>query len=233
VVPENVLRRRKTTAEIKAGREERLAKERANRKPKTGKLFKKAAAFITEHRRSGRSQRRFDREAKKTVTVEDLEGKLILAVRIKGMNTADPKTKRVLKALRLHQINTAAFVKGISGSIKMLRLVAPYVVYGVPDLKTVRDLVLKRGFTKHEKRRVALSSNQLVEDALGEKGLVCIEDIVNELHNVGPHFSEANHFLLPFKMNPPRPEDKPEGITDRPKDGGPSARINDLVSIMN
>ncbi len=38
VVPENVLRKRKTTAEIKAGREERLAKERANRKPKQGKL---------------------------------------------------------------------------------------------------------------------------------------------------------------------------------------------------
>jgi len=233
VVPENILRKRKTTAEIKAGREDRLAREKANKPKKTGKLFKKASAFIKEYRQSDRSERRFNREAKKTTSSEDLEGRLVLAVRVKGMNTADPKTKRVLKTLRLHQNNTAAFVKGNAGTAKMLRLVAPYVVYGVPELKTVRDLVLKRGFTAKGNRHQPLSSNQLIEEHLGAKGLVCLEDLINELYNVGPNFNDANHFLVPFKMQPPKQEDKPEGITNRPKDGGPSDRINDLVGIMN
>mmetsp|Transcript_46729 Transcript_46729/g.93690 ORF Transcript_46729/g.93690 Transcript_46729/m.93690 type:complete len:270 (-) Transcript_46729:61-870(-) len=197
--------------------------------------FKKASAFIKEYRQADRSGRRFNREAKmkNPSSSEDIIGKLVLAVRIKGMTTADPKTKRVLKALRLHRIDTAAFVKGDSATAKQLRLVAPYIVYGVPELKTVRELVLKRGFTDKGQKRQALSSNQLVEDHLGEKGMVCLEDLIHELYTVGPNYKAANDFIMPFKLHAPKPEDKPAGITDRPRNGGPSANINALVGIMN
>ena len=44
------------------------------------------------------------------------------------------------------QINNAVFMKVNSASINMLRLAGPYVTYGSPNLKTVRELVYKRGF---------------------------------------------------------------------------------------
>ena len=44
------------------------------------------------------------------------------------------------------EINNAVFMKVNSASINMLRLAGSYVTYGAPNLKTVRELVYKRGF---------------------------------------------------------------------------------------
>jgi large subunit ribosomal protein L7e len=41
----------------------------------------------------------------------------------------------------------------------MLRRVEPYVTFGYPSLKTIRDLVYKRGFLKVEKSRIPISNN--------------------------------------------------------------------------
>ena len=32
----------------------------------------------------------------------------------------------------------------------------------------------------------------MVEDLLGKHGMVCLEDVINELHSAGPHFRETN-----------------------------------------
>ena len=39
--------------------------------------------------------------------------------------------------------------------------------------------------------------------ALGKFGIICIEDLIHEIHSVGPHFKEANNFLWPFKLSAP------------------------------
>jgi hypothetical protein len=50
-----------------------------------------------------------------------------------------------------------------------------YITFGEPNLKTVRELVYKRGFAKINKQRLPLTDNKLVEDALGKYGIVCVE----------------------------------------------------------
>merc|ERR1711982_226497 len=76
------------------------------------------------------------------------EPKIAIVVRIKGILGVDPKTRKILKLFRLPQLHNATFVRLNDATIKMLRLVEPYVTYGYPNLKTVRELIYKRGFAK-------------------------------------------------------------------------------------
>jgi len=95
------------------------------------------------------------------------------------------------------QINSAVFMKVNSASINMLRLAGEYVTFGPPNLKTVRELVYKRGFACLNKQRLPLTDNKIISDNLGKHGLTCMEDLVHELYTVGPKFREVNRFLWP------------------------------------
>jgi len=105
--------------------------------------------------------------------------------------------------LRLRHTHTAAFILLNSSSLFMLKMVEPFVTYGYPTIKTVRDLITKRGYTKVEGRRVALTDNTLIENSLGKWNVVCLEDIVHEIFTCGPAFHMVNRFMTPFKLNTP------------------------------
>lgn len=53
-------------------------------------------------------------------------------------------------------------------TLNMLRICEPHVAWGYPNLKSVRELIYKRGFGKIEGRRIPITSNEIVESALGE-----------------------------------------------------------------
>merc|ERR1712137_468040 len=76
----------------------------------------------------------------------------------------------------------------------MLQWIEPYVTYGKPSLKTINDLVYKRGYGKVNKQRIPLTDNKIIADALGDKDILCMEDLIHEIHTCGPHFKEANNF---------------------------------------
>ena len=132
------------------------------------------------------------------------EEKLFLVVRIKGVNHIPAKYRKILKLLRLRQINNAVFVRANASTIKLLRLVDPYVTYGYPSHKTVRDLIYKRGALKINGQRIPITSNCMIKKALGDKDVVCVEDIINEIYTVGKNFKEVNNKLCPFKLNTAR-----------------------------
>lgn len=73
-----------------------------------------------------------------------------------------------------------------------------------PTRDTIRRLIYKRGYGKVDGQRVPLQNNSSIEKVLGKFGIVCIEDLINEIHTCGPHFKEANNFLWPFKLRAPR-----------------------------
>ena len=64
----------------------------------------------------------------------------------------------------------------------------PYITWGTPNLKSVRDLIYKRGFVKVDGKRTPITSNDLIEDKLGKQGIICVEDLVHEIFTVGPNF---------------------------------------------
>ncbi len=105
--------------------------------------------------------------------------------------------------MRLRQINNAVFVKLNKATLNMLKLVEPYVAWGYPNLKTVRELIYKRGSVKVNRQRVPILDNHVIEENLGKLGIVCIEDVIHEISTVGPNFTTVNRFLWPFHLHPP------------------------------
>ncbi len=85
----------------------------------------------------------------------------------------------------------------------MLRICEPYITWGYPNLKSVRELIYKRGFVKVDHRRAPITSNGVIEGVLGKKDIICVEDLVHEIFTVGKNFKYASNFLWPFKLNTP------------------------------
>lgn len=48
-------------------------------------------------------------------------------------------------------------------TINMMRVVEPYIAWGYPNLKTVRELIYKRGYGKVDKSRIPLTENAVIE----------------------------------------------------------------------
>jgi large subunit ribosomal protein L7e len=111
------------------------------------------------------------------------------------------QVRKILQLLRLRQIHNASFVRLNKATLQMLQLVKPYVAWGYPNLKSVKELVYKRGYAKLNKQRVAITDNAIVEAGLGNTGVICVEDLIHEIYTVGPKFKEANNFLWPFKLS--------------------------------
>lgn len=63
---------------------------------------------------------------------------------------------------------------------------------------------MKRGFGKVQGQRIPLSSNNVISGTLGKQNIICVEDLINEIDTVGANFKQANNFLWPFKLTPPR-----------------------------
>jgi len=125
------------------------------------------------------------------------EPKIALVIRIRGIIGVAPKPKKIMQLFRLRQINNACFVRLNEATIRMLRLIEPFVTYGYPSRETIKKLIYKRGFAKLNKQRIPISENEVIADGLGEKtGIKCTADLIHEIATVGPNFKAANNFLL-------------------------------------
>jgi len=36
---------------------------------------------------------------------------------------------------------------------------------------------------------------------LGKHDVICVEDMIHQIYNVGPHFKQVTNFLWPFKLS--------------------------------
>eukprot|EP00095_Tigriopus_kingsejongensis_P007484 maker-scaffold580_size130538-snap-gene-0.23 protein:Tk07484 transcript:maker-scaffold580_size130538-snap-gene-0.23-mRNA-1 annotation:"60s ribosomal protein l7" len=203
-VPETILKRRKRQAEARAHRAKTVLASQRARRVKRVEIFKRAEKYVKEYRRKEHDEIRLKRDAKKNdgyyVTAEP---KLAFVMRIRGINQVAPKVRKVLQLFRLRQINNGVFIKLNKATINMLRICEPYIAWGTPNLKSVRELIYKRGFVKIEGKRVPITSNDLIENVLGKKGIICVEDLIHEIYTVGENFKYASNFLWPFKLNTP------------------------------
>jgi len=235
-VPESVLKKRKAVDQLRSKAAAAKVDTRKKNKLQRRTIFKRAEKYVKEYREKERSLIRFRRQAKNSGNYYvNPESKLLFVVRIRGINAIAPQTKKILQLLRLRQIHNGSFVKVNKATITMLRLVEPYVTYGEPNLKTISDLIYKRGYGKVNKQRIPLSNNKVIADSLGHHGIICIEDLVHEIATVGPHFKEASNFLWPFKLSSPLGGYKQKGIsfTEGGDYGNREEEINKFVRSMN
>merc|ERR1711953_980547 len=200
-------------------------------------IIKRAAAYAKEYANKERLLITRKRQAKANGNAYvDGEPKLALVIRIRGINQISPRVKKILQLLRLRQIGTATFVKLNKATNMMLNIAQPFITWGYPNLKTVRELIYKRGYGKVNGQRIALSDNAVVENSLGQEcGLQSVEDLIHEIFTVGPNFKRANNFLWPFKLSAPTGGYR--RVTNHFVEGGDFGnredKINTLVRRMN
>merc|ERR1711935_663045 len=113
--------------------------------------FKRAEQYVKEYREQEQQLVTMKRDARKA-----------------GTFYVEPEQK-VLFVLRLLQMHNGVFMKVNKATLNMLVKVDPYIMYGYPNLKSVRDLVYKRGYAKINGQRVPITDNSIIEEQLSEK----------------------------------------------------------------
>ncbi|KAF4576712.1 60S ribosomal protein L7 [Pleurotus pulmonarius] len=203
-VPETLLKKRKQNEKA---REERLLAATAARKAAKAQrkvVFKRAETYVKEYLAHEKEEIRLKRAARSSGDFYvPAQPKVYFVIRIRGINEIAPKPRKILQLLRLLQINNGVFVKVTRATQQMLRLVEPYITYGEPNLKSVRELIYKRGYGKVDKQRIPLANNAVIEGALGKYDILSVEDLVHEIITAGPNFKQASNFLWPFKLSNP------------------------------
>jgi len=198
------LKKRKSQEKAREARLAEITQKKKAGKEKRGIIFKRAEKYVKEYRDAEREKIRLARLNKKEGSFYvPAEPKLVFVVRIKGINKIAPKPRKILQLLRLLQINNGVFIRLTKATLEMLKVVEPYIAYGYPNLKSVRELIYKRGYGKIDKQRIPLTDNALIEENLGKYGIVCMEDLIHEIFTVGPNFKQASNFLWPFKLSNP------------------------------
>lgn len=201
-VPENLLKKRKKYLGLKAAEAKRALEEKRKTQPGKQIKFKRLETFVRNSHRKLRDDARLKRMKIYQKKIPGVAAQsLAFVVRITKVDGVSNAVLDALKTLRLGKIFAGAFVKLTPSSLNLIRVVEPYVAWGFPNLKSIRELVLKRGHFRRDGRRVALTDNNVIEEQLGKFGIICLEDVIHELYTTGEHFPEVNRFLCPFRLS--------------------------------
>lgn len=152
---------------------------------------------------------KLDSQGNKTKEVYSGKPTLYFIVRISGPHGVKIPTKvhKILNLLRLNHINTGVFIKMTESIYPLIKLISPYTVIGKPSLQSVRQLIQKRATINikdnesEEVKKTKLNDNNVVEEKLGDEGIICIEDIIHEIVSLGENFKKVSYFLNPFELN--------------------------------
>lgn len=220
VVPENLNKKIQRNAALLKQKTEAVAARKKDQKVRRAALKMRASKYNKEYRADAARLTHLKRTAKATGNFYvEPEAKMMLVIRITGINKMAPKPRKILKLLRLDQLHKAVFIKCTRPMMNMMKCIMPYVICGYPNLKTVRELVLKRGsaridesaakptkigkYMRKNYSRIPITSNEMISEQLGEFGIHGVDDLVHEIYKVGPHFKQANSFLWAFKLSSP------------------------------
>ncbi|KAK1939771.1 putative 60S ribosomal protein L7-like 1 [Babesia divergens] len=120
---------------------------------------------------------------RKHVQLSSSEYKLLFVVR--NRRSVESSTSRsMLQSLGLSQIGTGRFFSNSESNLKALRVVLPFVYYGIPTLKHVKELLHKRGtIVLPNGEHKLLNTNMVVEEHFGHSNVLCIADVVESIYN--------------------------------------------------
>jgi len=203
-IPETLLKRRKEKTERAAKTAKARILQRKTNRTKARVYFKRAENYIKNYQKTQAEKIRLLRQAKEHENFYvPAEPRLAFVIRIRGINGLHPRPRKILQLFRLRQINNGIFIKLNKATLSMLRIIEPYVAWGYPNMKSVRELIYKRGYVKVKGSRTPITDNKIIEERLGKADIICIEDLIHEIYSVGPNFKKASNFLWPFKLNNP------------------------------
>ncbi|KAJ8779985.1 hypothetical protein J1605_012021 [Eschrichtius robustus] len=168
LVPENLLKKRKAYQALKATQAKQALLQRKERRKGKEIKFKRLEWFLHDSWRQLRDRVRLRRLEVKPhgLEVPDKHS-LAFVLRIERINGVSLLVQRTIARLRLKKIFSGVFMQVTPQTIKTLRIVEPYVTWGFPNLKSVRELILKRGQAKVKNKIIPLTDNTVIEEHLG------------------------------------------------------------------
>uniref|UniRef100_A0A8C0CTU5 Large ribosomal subunit protein uL30 N-terminal eukaryotes domain-containing protein n=1 Tax=Balaenoptera musculus TaxID=9771 RepID=A0A8C0CTU5_BALMU len=189
LVPENLLKKRKAYQALKATQaKQALLQRKEQRKGKEIK-FKRLEWFLHDSWRQLRDRVRLRRLEVKPhgLEVPDKHS-LAFVLCIERINGVSLLVQRTIARLRLNKISVVS-------------LLETDVTWGFPNLKSVRELILKRGQAKVKNKIIPLTDNTVIEEHLGKFGVICLEDLIDEIAFPGKNFQVISGFLRPFQFS--------------------------------
>ncbi|KAM7058401.1 large ribosomal subunit protein uL30-like [Molossus nigricans] len=235
LVPEN-LKKRKAYQALKATQaKQALLGKKEQRKGKDLK-FKPLEGFLHDAWWQQRDKVRLRRPGVEPHGLEAPDKhSLAFVVRIQRINGVSSVVQRTIARLRPKKIFSGVFVKVTPQTTKTLRIVEPYVTWGFPNLKSVRELILKRGQAKVKNKIIPLTDNTVIEEHLGKFGVICLEDIIHEIAFPGKNFQVISGFLCPFHLSVARHASKNRVgfLKELGSPGYRGERINQLIRQLN
>jgi len=204
-IPETLLKKRTRNSKIAESRKKFLLKRKETLKTRKEEYTKRGEAHYKRHAEEQSQLVTLKRKARaENAFYVPAEAKVALVVRIRGINHLAPQVRKILQLFRLRQLHNAVFIRINRATLNMFKRIEPYVTFGYPTRKVISELIYKRGYGKIHKQRIPLTNNEIIATALRQYNIICVEDLINEIYTVGPHFKEANNFLWSFKLSSPK-----------------------------
>jgi large subunit ribosomal protein L7e len=92
-------------------------------------------------------------------------------------------------------------------------------------------MIRKRGFLNKEEKRLPLQNNALIEELLGDKGVICVEDIIETLvkcEDESLPFDSVKKVIWPIQLAPLK-EDSKKGNLEKDASGKEYKKKNSKV----
>jgi large subunit ribosomal protein L7e len=178
---------------------------------KKKKLWVPAQAIVKGYKRRERAQRE-QAKLEKAVNVQsnplpDVQAEVVLLTRADPAATSTkaemvpPKALRLLRELHMEKKHNAVFeVLNSKEKRQRVALLSKFVKIQTPSRQQIHNLLFTRGFARVRGERHPLSDNVTIEKALGDRNIVCLEDMVHELATAGPNAEAVTAFLWPFRL---------------------------------
>jgi len=238
--PESFLKKRRAADNLKAKRAAAAVDNKKKKAVVRREIFKRAEKYVREYRAKERNDVRLHRQAKNVGSFYIApQPKLLFVIRVRGIMGVSPKARKIMQLLRLRQLHNGVFLKLNKATQNMLFMIEPFVTYGEPNLKSIRELIYKRGFGKVNRQRIPLTDNSVIANTLGKvtnNRVICVEDLIHEIVTAGPNFKECNNFLWPFKLSSPLggyTAHKKTHFSEGGDHGNREEEINGLIRKMN
>jgi len=201
-VAETVLKRRDRNLQAAAERAKQIAQARKSQKQSKhkGKLNIIRAERLVKDCRNRQIDRRRLKNAGKKPLPKQQKGRILAAVR-NGRLGGSKEAKVTLRSLGLHRRHTMVFLPNNKDTATKLRSAQPYAFWGVPTFKMICSLIHKRAHFRDPTKpneHTPLSDNVLIEQHLGDLGMVCTEDLAHVIHTCSGKFDKVNERLWPF-----------------------------------
>lgn len=227
-VSETILTQRKSVDELRAARvlrRDKLAEKReklknkidAKRKRKLStKKFISAQTILKYALRQKHQARKFHKIGEKMDSKANSAGEEAMTEKFNSMGVAllvrskgdlVPKAVRqAFERLGLKKLYSARLIHVGPKTHKLLQQLKPFSILGFPSEEHMDKLIRTRGclWSEETKTKRFISGNRLLEEALGQYNILCVEDLTAAIYHKEENVDEILKHLAPFDLHPPR-----------------------------